>query len=467
MSAGGAGESDEGNGGAQELAAGAATGGAPLIANGGAGAADEMGGNGGQGENGGAPPSSTVGKVGGPCAPDGAYGCADLASAHQLVCSKGSWISNGTCTAGTLCDARMSESTGTCQPIIAECAGKKSGERVCKGNVAEVCGPDPIAVLEAKDCAGECMNGDCVVRSCKIPLATCGPTGSEDCCASPLVSGGTFFRNYDAVTFTDKSHPATVSDFRLDRFEVTVARFRRFVSAWNGGWRPRPGDGKHAHLNGGRGLVDSNSANYESGWDPDWTLGVDPNDANLVCSRPSELSTWTPVAAEHDNLPIGCVNWFEAAAFCVWDGGFLPSDAEWNYAASGGSEQRAYPWSSPATSSEIACSRANYSGSAGGGWCSATPSGMNTPGSESPLGDGRWRQADLSGNAAELLLDWGEAGLPSTCLDCVNLKPTDGRAARGASLAGTAQDLFSAKPSQPQFLATRAPNYGFRCARSP
>jgi hypothetical protein len=92
---------------------------------------------------------------------------------------------------------------------------------------------------------------------------------------------------------------------------------------------------------------------------------------------------------------------------------------------------------------------------------------MNVPGSESPLGDGRWRQADLSGNAAELLFDWQEAVLPLTCVDCANLKPTEARAARGASLAGTAQDLFSAHLSQSQFLRTRAPNYGFRCARSP
>jgi len=85
-------------------------------------------------------------------------------------------------------------------------------------------------------------------------LSDCGPH-KESCCVSLDVPGGTFYRSYDGVTYTDKSYPATVSPFRLDKYEVTVGRFRQFVSAVVAGWRPRPGSGKHIHLNGGRGLT--------------------------------------------------------------------------------------------------------------------------------------------------------------------------------------------------------------------
>ena len=59
--------------------------------------------------------------------------------------------------------------------------------------------------------------------SCVGVAATC--SGNKDCCASNVVVGGTFNRSNDGA------FPATVSDFGLDVYEVTVGRFRQFVNA--------------------------------------------------------------------------------------------------------------------------------------------------------------------------------------------------------------------------------------------
>ena len=64
--------------------------------------------------------------------------------------------------------------------------------------------------------------------------ATCGPAGNESCCASLLVPGGTFYRSYDGTNHIDKSFPATVADFALDKYEIAVGRFRAFVKAGMG-----------------------------------------------------------------------------------------------------------------------------------------------------------------------------------------------------------------------------------------
>jgi formylglycine-generating enzyme required for sulfatase activity len=313
-------------------------------------------------------------------------------------------------------------------------------------------------------------------------MTNCGSAGNgtESCCTSLGVTGGTFYRSFDGVTYTDKSHPATISDFRLDKYEITVGRFRQFVTAIVAGWRPALGSGKHTHLNGGKGL--STTANgHETGWDASWDSLFPTTLADWTSKLVVAQGTWTSSVSANENKPISNQSWYDAYAFCIWDGGFLPSEAEWNYAAAGGggaTGQRVYPWSNPPTSTAVDCAHANYAHEQPGtgtpactspscvGGCPTTA--PNNVGSESPLGDGAYGQTDMSGNIQEWMLDlYGLYVTP--CIDCVNLAAASGRAFHGGGWsADSTRDGNLRISYRLNFAPTsRFNDMGARCARRP
>ena len=66
-----------------------------------------------------------------------------------------------------------------------------------------------------------------------------------------------------------------------------------------------------------------------------------PTGPSLKCG--GALSTWLDNAG-HELHPINCVTFYVSYAFCIWDGGRLPTEAEFEFAAAGGSDDRLYPW---------------------------------------------------------------------------------------------------------------------------
>jgi formylglycine-generating enzyme required for sulfatase activity len=304
-----------------------------------------------------------------------------------------------------------------------------------------------------------CEQGVCVQQGpgCVGLAPTCGPLGKSPCCASLLVSGGDFLRSYDAVGHIDASFPAAVADFRLDQYEVTVGRFRKFVEAWPA--PPSASAGAHPAIAG-------------SGWDTAWDSALPADAATLKAALPCDAAygLWTDVPGAHESRPMNCITWYEAFAFCVWNGGRLPTEAEWNYAAAGGAEQRVYPWSEPPANALIDSAHASYFVDAtmmcmGDGVPGCTLADLVPVGSK-PAGVGRWGQADLSGNLLEWVLDYHADSYPMPCNNCANLVASSNRVLRGGDFdlgADSATSSFRFKaPATP-----RRYNYGFRCARNP
>ncbi|MEI9942015.1 MAG: formylglycine-generating enzyme family protein [Pseudomonadota bacterium] len=337
-------------------------------------------------------------------------------------------------------------------------AGEQAGERATAG-MSGAAGSDGGASVGC----GESDTPSVAPRSCDQAEQCNG----ESACTTLCVPGGPFLMGRgdqtDAYPGGDNElpeHNVTLSPYWLDKYEVTVGRFRRFVESYDGN-KPARGAGAHPRV-------------PASGWKSEWNDYLPADRAALEATLIANSSqcnpnyrTWTPAPGNSECLPVNCVDWYISFAFCAWDGGRLPSEAEWEFAAAAGDQNRLFPWGpEPPDDSRAVL------GCLASGTSDCSPADIRPVGSR-PSGNGFWGQADLAGSLLERTRDVYDPEFYGTGAalgsDIINLSfdaTEGGSPIRGGGYLSSAADLRAAYRNT-ALRASPWDGVGWRCARGP
>ncbi|MBX3278261.1 MAG: formylglycine-generating enzyme family protein [Acidobacteria bacterium] len=245
----------------------------------------------------------------------------------------------------------------------------------------------------------------------------------------------------DEMPFEAPVHEVRLDSFWIDKYEVTVAEFQRFVEA--AGYRTE------AEKFGWSGVFDAKTGMWTRVDGADWRRPDGPSSK----SAPDE--------------PVTQVSWNDAAAYAKWAGKRLPTEAEWEYAARGGLTGKRYIWGDelrpdgrPAANWWQGRFPAYNTGE--DGYLGRAPAGKFPPN-----GYGLY---DMTGNVWEWCSDWFDPDYYSRSPRDNPQGPDEGeeRAMRGGSWLCSENFCTNFRPAARSHATPDSGlnNLGFRCVRS-